>query len=1375
MCGKVSRLVRLVRPSSGLEWSIQVHGWEALVLSLDTRLVKGASHKYLRRVPYTDSKGRRRYRYFYNVSGGKGHAHDDQFVVGAAFYLKDDDKDGHIHVMAVDGDMVTIRHDESGKVEKINKKDLQKRLQDKHAEDVTRTVKGREVVHRGWKSTREKLRQQLRDVMEFGSEKQKARLRERASRAGVSWEDVKAAVDRKKKDDEPKGKVGALVDRVREKSEDTKPTQPTTKPPSWLGIEDAKKVGKAWELSDGSAKVEYTPKAKNKDAHPKYTVTYKTPVGEGGYQTELEFYTREAAATAMQELNGRTYWDLNDAQKEAIQGFIDDAGDSLGYEQATDGTWGAIEGAQEKALRPILEKFLNEKAKRFLEQQREGQSPFDSLEEGRRTWHKVITDRVRDVLKEIHRASSKVRPVGGFASDLDSKIMKGDTKPDPERVVSAVRDFRSFVDALNSGRSSELVAANWYAKNGRVPAREETLQTLWNQGFKVVKGKDSGAIKNVLSTTWFDWAQSRQGAENLAEHLRGAGYTLEPHGFFPVRSAYQGVIDHGAQVIGIEERRTVRMIRPLVESLKENQKVLEKFRPKGLNEAKEKARGSMRGTVAAVEAKVRDHMSRMGGAIRSMDRTKDVYAKNRFRAIAIEQFAELQALRDSNFSDLQAPKKEFSLGASEGKTHQQLWLRGLDFVKGKSDNNAKMLPSDMNFPGLPGNGRKIMLEDMERNGLKIVPKGIVQEDTRVDAANHPVIQAFAGVGLDNLTPEQSGKNGHTLRMDMLGGRLVDKGVPFGVTRIITSTVNNFFTGLALDAANIQSGDVGDSGVSVRDTVRNLKHVQGIKEAGEGALTPAIKGTFKVQGEALTIRAKQVAQLHFAGYTIKPGKMSQAEYKGLMDDFKKLRASTASVSKESALDLVDALANAKTLNHKIVPHGKFPTLFSHSGTTGQGGAGFTHGGVPLRRGRVRDDVDYGFVFSPPEVPSEIRGGARGVAKVLRQYVTDGVLPKMGVSLRQDGTRVEITRPGMVTHDDRGEVTPEWREVVAHFSALMDAAGVPKPYLSISGEVHSPVTVPSKGFVMERFVREPRTNWERTAKYSTVARLTAEESKELTSRGYSRTKGYFASGNGILIKIERPKTSGGPYRVRVFSEGDVSAQERSDQSKLLDAYGEVVSFMPPAEKTPRSMDEWDKRTDAVDLFSLREAMQSAIRYAIFHHEKTNQPTKLPKNVQKAVDDHVRDLKKHNPNASTSKLDAAIQAGDISPDRKDVLMSKNDKRIFDVRDHLDWHLAGYKVVDGQMSGSDYAKLTKKLYAMQPPSGTRGAKGLRERQKRFVVNAKNLMDAGYSLVPHGKWPTMFENKSKVKKSQARVDGSRRAKNLSCGPVGRLCQRLRN
>ena len=86
-------------------------------------LAKGAGHKYLKKVPagVDPRTGKPRFRYYYKVTSGQGHvAHEDDLVkVGASFMLNDGEHKGHVHVVNVEGDHVTLRHDESGKEERL--------------------------------------------------------------------------------------------------------------------------------------------------------------------------------------------------------------------------------------------------------------------------------------------------------------------------------------------------------------------------------------------------------------------------------------------------------------------------------------------------------------------------------------------------------------------------------------------------------------------------------------------------------------------------------------------------------------------------------------------------------------------------------------------------------------------------------------------------------------------------------------------------------------------------------------------------------------------------------------------------------------------------------------------------------------------------------------------------------------------------------------------------------------------------------------------------------------------------------------------------------------------------------------------------------
>lgn len=88
-------------------------------------LAKGASHKYIKRVP----KAGGGYRYYYHVAHGGGVHHADHFVEGASFRHGD----GHYHITHASGDSVTIKHDESGHTQTFSKTDLRQKLLEHHA------------------------------------------------------------------------------------------------------------------------------------------------------------------------------------------------------------------------------------------------------------------------------------------------------------------------------------------------------------------------------------------------------------------------------------------------------------------------------------------------------------------------------------------------------------------------------------------------------------------------------------------------------------------------------------------------------------------------------------------------------------------------------------------------------------------------------------------------------------------------------------------------------------------------------------------------------------------------------------------------------------------------------------------------------------------------------------------------------------------------------------------------------------------------------------------------------------------------------------------------------------------------------------------
>ena len=84
---------------------------------VEALLAKGASHKYIKRVP----KAGGGYRYYYEVGHGGGVHNEDHFVVGASFRHGN----GHFHLTHEVGDKrygdFRIRHDETGEEREVTR------------------------------------------------------------------------------------------------------------------------------------------------------------------------------------------------------------------------------------------------------------------------------------------------------------------------------------------------------------------------------------------------------------------------------------------------------------------------------------------------------------------------------------------------------------------------------------------------------------------------------------------------------------------------------------------------------------------------------------------------------------------------------------------------------------------------------------------------------------------------------------------------------------------------------------------------------------------------------------------------------------------------------------------------------------------------------------------------------------------------------------------------------------------------------------------------------------------------------------------------------------------------------------------------------
>ena len=125
-------------------------------------LIKGRAHKYIRRVPKPGGG----FRYYYNVAGGRGIAHDDELVEGAKFRHEG----GHIEVLATHGNRVRIRHDEHSGELVVDREELRRKLHEYHAESI--------------EQHKEQVRGSLEATREHGSERQKARAQTWAGRYG---------------------------------------------------------------------------------------------------------------------------------------------------------------------------------------------------------------------------------------------------------------------------------------------------------------------------------------------------------------------------------------------------------------------------------------------------------------------------------------------------------------------------------------------------------------------------------------------------------------------------------------------------------------------------------------------------------------------------------------------------------------------------------------------------------------------------------------------------------------------------------------------------------------------------------------------------------------------------------------------------------------------------------------------------------------------------------------------------------------------------------------------------------------------------------------------------------------------------------------
>lgn len=129
------------------------------------RLVKGRTHKYIRRVPKPGGG----YRYFYRTSGVTRDVAAD-LKPGAKFKLEHNGEAGHFEVVGAAGGQVRLRHDETRGEMTVSAAALADLLKREHAEVV--------------QARRERLKRDIAAAKKHGTAKQVARLEAEAKRHG---------------------------------------------------------------------------------------------------------------------------------------------------------------------------------------------------------------------------------------------------------------------------------------------------------------------------------------------------------------------------------------------------------------------------------------------------------------------------------------------------------------------------------------------------------------------------------------------------------------------------------------------------------------------------------------------------------------------------------------------------------------------------------------------------------------------------------------------------------------------------------------------------------------------------------------------------------------------------------------------------------------------------------------------------------------------------------------------------------------------------------------------------------------------------------------------------------------------------------------
>jgi hypothetical protein len=113
--------------TTGVDWARRITG----ALDKADEIEKGASHKYIKRVPTGNPK--RPWQYYYRVQDAGGVTNADHFQVGASFRAAG----GHYHVVQRTAGRLTIRHDETGERREVTPSELSAMLAHEHSAAIT--------------------------------------------------------------------------------------------------------------------------------------------------------------------------------------------------------------------------------------------------------------------------------------------------------------------------------------------------------------------------------------------------------------------------------------------------------------------------------------------------------------------------------------------------------------------------------------------------------------------------------------------------------------------------------------------------------------------------------------------------------------------------------------------------------------------------------------------------------------------------------------------------------------------------------------------------------------------------------------------------------------------------------------------------------------------------------------------------------------------------------------------------------------------------------------------------------------------------------------------------------------------------------------